>query len=135
MNISLNAPNKRRHGLFALAILLLLLAVPAFIVGWNNTPLRTLSMMLLVFSVYCVRLSRSDSATIANRQTGQYLGTRPSQAIWIASITLLLVLGMSSVFLYRSAVQGYHEGWPVYLFAGVAMACALVWGYLVSLLV
>src|SRR5664279_2927227 len=104
MNISMNSPNKKQRYLFALAVLLLLLAVPAFIVGWNNTPLRTLSMMLLIFSVYCVRLSRSDSATIANRQTGQNLGTRPSRALWIASITLLLVLGMSSVFLYRSCL-------------------------------
>jgi hypothetical protein len=135
MKISLKTPYGRRHGLFALAVLLLLVAGATLMVESNNSSIRSLAMVLLIFSVYCVRLSRSVSATIANQQAGQEWATRPSRTLWIVSIVLLPLQVMAFAFLYRDAVQGYREMWPVSFFAATAMICALCWAYLMSLLV
>jgi len=36
------------------------------------------------------------------------------------------------VLLYMDALRGYHETWPVYLFASVGVVCAVVWSYLAA---
>jgi hypothetical protein len=52
--------------------------------------------------------------------------------MWIIGAALLLLTGVSFFYLYQDALHGYHEALPVYVFAGVGLACALVWSYLVS---
>ncbi|MFZ1974392.1 MAG: hypothetical protein WAU89_16225 [Candidatus Acidiferrales bacterium] len=42
---------------------------------------------------------------------------------------------MSYLYLYHDAIHGYHEALPVYVFAGVGLACTIVWAYLVAKMV
>ncbi|GEM_PF-1108849 len=136
MNVPRNDRSKGNIGLFISAIVLLLSGGVALVMGSNDVAVRSLAMLAIVISVYCVRLSnistRSDSANTIIQQTRSKLPTRPSRSIWIVSIMLLPLLGLSFVWLYSDAAHGYHQIWPVYFFTGTAIACTLCWSYLVA---
>jgi len=136
MNEPLNEPSKRKYGLFISAIFLLLLGGVAFVMGSNNVAIRSMGMLAFLISAYCVRASniyiRSGHVTATTPQTRSKLPTRPRRSIWIVSIILLPLLGLSFAWLYSDAVHGYHQIWPVYTFAGIVIICALCWSYLVA---
>lgn len=136
MTVPPNMPSKRKYGLFTLAVLLLLLGGTALFVGSDDFSIRSLGVLACLLSVYCVRISnihsRSVSTSITTQRTKSKLATRVGRPVWVVSIILLPTLGLSFLCLYRDAIHGYQEVWPVYLFAGVAVVCALCWSYLVS---
>jgi hypothetical protein len=47
-------------------------------------------------------------------------------------IVLLMAVGFSFHYLYRDALDGYHEVAPVYVFASVGIACTAVWAYAIA---
>jgi hypothetical protein len=42
------------------------------------------------------------------------------------------MLGAAFFLMHIDFANGGHEAWPVYLFAGVAFACAIVWSCLAA---
>ncbi len=132
---------QKRHVLFILAILLLLLGGMGVFLGLHNFAIRAAGLVCIMLSVYVVRISNSPSLRTLGDATGQ--GTdaspanaitrrRPSRPIRTVGVVLLLLVGGSSLYLYLDARQGYHEVLPVYLFAAAALACALVWSYILA---
>jgi hypothetical protein len=124
---------KKRYGLFVLAILLLLLGLTLF-VGSNNFTIRSLGFAALMGSLHLVRISnvhRSTSLNITSDQAANHLG----YPMWILGFALLLLWGVFYLLLYIDALHGSQTVWPVYLFAGVGIACAGIWGYIASKLV
>ncbi len=121
---------QKTYGLFILAIFLLLSAGAALYVGSNSFTIRCLAAVALIASVYVVRISH-----VHTRDSGARVdftaGRRPSPMIWFVGIALLVLAGIS----YLVVLDGGHTAWPVYLFVGVAIACAVVWGYIVTKLV
>jgi hypothetical protein len=136
MNVPLNEQSKRKYALFVLAIFFLMLAGAGLVIGSNNVAIRSLAMLAVIISVYCVRVANIhvgiDSAATASQQSRSKLPARPRRSLWIVCIILLPLFGLSFIWLYSDAVQGYHQIWPVYCFAGIAIACALCWSYLVA---
>ena len=136
MNVSLNEPRKRKYGLFILGLFFLLLAGVGLVMGSNNVGIRSMAMLAIIISVYCVRVSNirvdPDSVITTSQQTRFELPAGPSRSLWIVSLILLPAFGLSLFWLYRDAAQGYHQFWPVYCVAGVAIVCALCWSYLVA---
>jgi hypothetical protein len=59
----------------------------------------------------------------------------PGRVLLMVGIVFLVLAGVSWWFLYRDALHGYHEVWPVYLFAGVAIVCTGVWGAILAKLI
>lgn len=129
----------RKFVLFVLAILLLALGGIALVFGANLPGIRSLGALACILSAVCVRKSNLSVRLLAGNTTTNQEDPpavkRPGKAIWIISIVLLPVLGISFVFLYNDAATGYHQTWPVYLFAGLGLVCTLCWSYLVSQLV
>jgi hypothetical protein len=72
MNVSPQSPNKRKLALLAVAVLLLAFAGAALAMGGNDATIRTLAMLAVVFSVYCVRL---QNAAWEARLAGEALTT------------------------------------------------------------
>lgn len=135
MNAPPKEPIKRKYGLLILAIALLLFAGAALVVSPHDVAIRSLGMLAIVISVYCVRLSKAagaGSTMTTIQQTASSLPTRSGRSVWIVSILLVPLFGMSFAWLYSDAVQGYHQILPVYCFAGAAIVCALCWSYLVA---
>ena len=128
--------HQKRYGLFSLAILLLLLGGAALFLGSHNFPIRAVGVVGCIVSVYLVRISNvhgGSTATIAaNQGADTKAKERPGRLIWMVGIALLLLTGVSFLYLYQDALHGYHEALPVYVFAGVGLVCALVWSYLFS---
>jgi hypothetical protein len=65
---------------------------------------------------------------------GQIAGSTrlPGRLTWSIGVLSLILAGAAFLYLYNDALHGYHELLPVYVFAGTALACTLVWSYLVS---
>jgi len=50
----------------------------------------------------------------------------------MVSIALLPAAGMSYLHLHNDAIHGAQEIFPVYVFAGIGLACILAWSYLIA---
>jgi hypothetical protein len=126
----------KRYGLFVLAIVLLSLGGVGIYLGSNNYPIRVLGLISIIASVYLVKLSRvhNGSSLHEARGAGKNYKTEkgPGRLLWIVSLALVPLLGASGFLLRIDAVNGGHEAWPADIFAGVVLACAIVWGYLVA---
>jgi hypothetical protein len=127
---------RKRYGLFVLAMLLVLLGGAGIYAGSHNYPIRLLGLAAIVTSAYLARISnvhdRSDSPEASDRGNDLKTAKGPGRLLWIVSLALVLLLGASFFLLHIDAVNGGHEAWPVDAFAGVVLACAIVWGYLAA---
>jgi FtsH-binding integral membrane protein len=127
---------RKRYGLFVLAILLLLLGGAGIYLGSHNYPIRVLGLVALMASVYLVRISNvhNGSSLPEARGPGGNFKTEksPGRILWVVSLVLVPLLVASGFLLHIDAVNGGRETWPVDLFAGVGLACAIVWGYLAA---
>ena len=124
---------KKRYWLFLLAVGLLLFA--GWLLFWasDSYVIRTIGVLIGMVSVYLVRASNvhtraaPDTEARSIRRKSQATGL--GRAMRVTSLVLIPLLGLSFYFLYRDAMHGYEQVWPVYAFAGVAVACAIVWSY------
>lgn len=127
---------KKRYGFLILAVLLLLSGGGAFYAGSHNFAVRSLGLVAIVASAYLARIShaysRPGASAASGEETNSRSARRPGRLLWTVSAALLLLAGVSYLYLYNDALHGYHEVLPVYVFAGVGLACVLVWSYLVS---
>ncbi len=123
---------RKRHGLFVLAIVLLLLGGATFALGSHNFALRTVGLACVGGSVYLVRASQVHEV---DQRMRTETGKGPGRRMWMVGVVLLLMWGASYFFLYQDAQHGGHDVLPVYVFAGVGLACAVVWSYLLAKLV
>ena len=127
---------RKRYGLFVLAILLLLLGVVGVYLGSNNYPIRVLGLTSIMTSVYLARISRVRNGSRLPESGGMgnnyKIEKGPGRLLWIVSLAFVPLLGASVFLLHIDAVNGGHEAWPADVFAGVVLACAIVWGCLVA---
>jgi len=131
---SLQPRNKRKFTLLTAAFLLLAFAGVAMAMGGSTV----MAMVAVSTSLVCIRLinvrTPSGSATEASQREESSWATPLRRPIGIISIILVPIMAMASFFLYRDAVQGYHQSWPLDFFAATAAICALCWSYLFSTL-
>jgi hypothetical protein len=125
---------QKRYSLFVLAVFLLLLGGAALWVGSHNFTIRSLGLAAVMASAYLFRTSnvhtRSTLAVTSDQAT-----RGPGYLMWIVGFALLLLAGVSYLLLYDDSLHGSHTVWPVYLFAGVGIACVGVWGAIAAKLV
>ena len=126
----------KRYALFSLGVLLLLLGGVVFLFWSNDFAIRTGGVLACMASAYLIRISNVFGLSPLSIARGAGLNPkankRPGRAMWAVGAALLLLTGVSVFYLYKDALGGYHEVWPVYLFAGVAAVGAVFWSYLVS---
>lgn len=132
MAISTGTPRKA-YVLRALAILLLLLGAVMFVVGSRNFIKSSFGLLAMLASVQLGRMSRAQKPNFGRLDLAG--SNRVGRVTWFTGVGLLLLAGFSYWLLDLDAVHGGHAVWPLYLFAGVALACAGVWGYISSRLV
>jgi len=127
---------RKRYGLFALAILLLVFGGVGIYLGSNNYEIRVLGLVAIIVSAYLVRIShvhdRSGLPEASGRGKDLKTGAGPGRLLWIVSLALAPLLGAAFFLLHIDAANGGHEAWPADVFAGVVVACAIVWGYLAA---
>jgi hypothetical protein len=127
---------QKRYSLFILAILLLLSGGIAVLVEPHDFAIRCLGLAAIMASVYLGRISHvHDRAafSVGGGQEADVKATkRPGRLAWAVGVALLLLAGVSYLLMYIDALHGGHEAWPVYVFGGVTVACAIVWGYLAA---
>ena len=127
---------RKKYSLFVLAILVLLSGGAALFLGGHNFAIRAVGVVGCIVSAYLIRISNVHTRPTATVVTDQRAGTEaengPGRLMWIIGVVLLLLAGASFFYLYQDAVHGYQEALPVYVFAGVGLACTLVWSYLIS---
>jgi peptidoglycan/LPS O-acetylase OafA/YrhL len=130
-----HSPYTKRYGLFAVAIVLLVCGGFALLMGSTHFLFRPLGALACLVSVWLVKLSRvhaeSDAAASARNVS---LGTtdRPRPAMWALGVVSLIAAAISYLYLYKDALDGYHEILPVYCFAAAMLVVAVIWGYLAA---
>lgn len=126
---------RKKYGLILLAVVLLLLGGIAFFFEPHNYMIRSLGLLAILGSVPLVRTSRVHSRDPVPAD-GEWIDLtapgKPSHAMWFIGIALLVLAGISLLLMGIDARHGGHSGWPVYLFAGVALACAGVWSAIIA---
>ena len=143
---SLRAPPGRRYGLYVLAIIFLLAGVAALILEWNSLAqggsaflIWSLGLLMIVASTKLVKASnvraKSSSVTEGDQSPIAPGRKRATWRLWLAGAASLTVFGISYHYLFEDALRGHHQVWPVYTFAGAAVICALVLGYLFARLI
>ena len=130
---------RKRFGLFALAILLLLTGGAALFVGMTNFGIRSLGLVACIASVYLIRISNVRAQPSLAMTSGEAKDSKARRKgpplMWIIGAALVPVAGASLFYLYLASLNGSHDALPAYIFAGVAVICTVVWSYLVSTLV
>jgi hypothetical protein len=133
---SLQPPNRRKFALLTVAFLLLAFAGVAMAKGGDDFRIRSLAMIAGFTSLACIRRINvrkpSASATEASQRAESSWATPLRRPIGIISIVLVPIMALASFFLYRDAVQGYHQSWPLYLFVWTGVICSLCWAFLVA---
>lgn len=129
------APRKR-YGLFSLAIALLILGAVGVVAGSRNYLIRLLGLLAVMGSTYLVRISNVRASPAPPVTIESEADTRARERfgrlMWMIGIALVPIMALSYHWLYEDAHHGYHEAWPLYVFVGVGLVCAVVWPYLVS---
>jgi FtsH-binding integral membrane protein len=127
---------KKRYVLFSLAIVLFALAAIAFLVGPSYSSVRPFGGIACIAAVYLVRMSnvhRSQSLpNVPVAGVGFTEERRFRRRLWVMSIALVPLLGVALILMYVDAANGGKESWPAYVFAGVGLICAAVWGGLIA---
>jgi hypothetical protein len=125
---------QKRYGLLVLAILIGLSGVAALSMAPKYSPIRSFAGVAFIVALYLIRVSNVHTrSTLAT--TSYPASNRPGRLMWFVGAALLVVWGISFLYLYKDALDGYHTVWPVYLFAAAASVCVCVWGYIASKLV
>jgi hypothetical protein len=119
-----------------LAIVFLLAAGAALFIGWNDSVIRSFGVLACMASAYFFRTSkvkgRSDEAVENCIGMSHETTDGPSRLLWILSGVCLFAVGGSFAYLYKDALDGYHEVLPVYVFSGTVVVGALVWSFLAA---
>jgi len=120
--------------LFALGMLVLLVGFVILYLGFDNFAARSLGLLLCVGSTYLINNARRGVAAMAEgkKRSRRATTTRPGRVAQILSVLALAALGLSFFFLYKDALNGYHEVWPVYVFGAAVVVCAVVWPYVIA---
>jgi hypothetical protein len=125
---------QKRYSLFVLAVLLLVFAGAAFVLASGSFAIRSLGLVAILISVWLVRASnvrsRPGVELAGTGATGDRTSKRLGLVIWAVGAGSLLAAGASYYYLRNDALNGYHQVLPVYVFAGVGVACAVIWGYM-----
>jgi hypothetical protein len=143
---SLGGTPRKRYGLFVLAMLMLLGGAAALFFAWTGFTRRiedfliwSLGLFMIVASTYLVRTSnvRARPRSVAGEEQASrpWAGKRPGALLWLTGAASVIALVISYHYLYKDALGGYHQVWPVDVFAGVALICASLLAYLFSRLV
>lgn len=129
MGMSGTTPRKR-YVLRSLAIVLLLFAGAAFLLEPHDFVIRSFGVLAILGGVQLTRVSRAQS--LVSKPVELAGSNGPGRVMWSVAIGLLVLAAVSLWFLYTDALHGARAVWPVYLFAGVGLACACVWSYIAA---
>lgn len=125
---------RNQRGSRILSVILLVLGGVAILIGSHNFAIRAVGLALVLASVYLIQASkvrnRSGLPLAGGEVNNPNVTGGPGRLLWIASVSLVPVLVCAWYLLHLDAANGGQEVWPVYVFAGVALVCAVVWSLL-----
>jgi hypothetical protein len=138
--------SKRAFGNRVAAVVSLLAAGGGLLYNWSHHSFVILaaSLSLILIALYFSRRARgkaSEGSPVIGRLGARADAADPSvlrrvgPMLWGLSALSVLAVGVAYFLLYRDGLGGYHQVWPVYVFAGAGVVAAGVVGSLVAKLV
>ncbi len=106
------------------------------VIDFNDFMIRSSGVLMCIIGAYLVKISNIRSLkglrSTHNKSLNLMTPSRPGRLVWAMGAASVVATGVSFIYLYQDALDGYHQIWPVYMFAASALICALVCAYLVS---
>lgn len=129
--VTLQNASNRQRGLFALAVIFLVVGGAVFFVGSHNFAIRAVGIAFVLVSSYLIRLSKDRARVGLTEANGEVINPKATGAqerlLWIVSVFLVPALAGAWYLLDLDAANGGQAAWPVYVFTGVGLICAVVW--------
>ena len=119
---------ERRYGMFALAIATFLLGITFLAINIDSLTNVAFAGVMMIVSAYFVKASRT---VVVNRGVEDH-ARGPNALLWVCCVAASAALAISFFFLYRDAIHGYHEIWPVFAFAASGVVALVVWAFVVA---
>jgi len=115
--------------LMTLAVLLLFSAATVFVLISHNPLIESYGCIACMAAVGLVRMAKGQPRINLLKRPA---AARPGRPMWAIGFVFLAFLAASYFALMQDARHGHQAAWPVYLFTGVVIVCAIFWGYLVA---
>lgn len=96
----------------------------------SDRSLRSLAMCACVCSVTLVGISVRRRSSAAEQTLTRTQSQPAGPGIKLVGIALVALYLLGRRFLYLDAIHGYHQAWPLYFFAAVAVAGVVGGGYI-----
>lgn len=126
---------KNNSGLYVIGVTLLIGGAAVIFIGFNDSLIRSAGVGLCLISSYLIRISSTNRMRKISSERGQnphIFGRKPlGYFVWALGLASALSFVISFIYLYKDAIDGYQQIWPLYVFFGSTISCALVWGYIV----
>ena len=127
---------RQKYILLTIAGLMLLGAIYILYFVNDGFWIHAVGLALVVMSVLVVNIpnfaKRRQMIKADDIYASADASRRPGLIMWGTGIILLIATGVSLFLLYQSAIGGYKEGWPLYLFTIVAFISGIFWAVLIS---
>lgn len=123
---------RKRYSLFVLAIVLLALGALAIAFSGYNFLINAFGLLMILAAVRLVRASNVHAQTMPTGPARDPNARRVGPLAWVFGVVSLFAVGASYYLLHLDAVDGGHQGWPVYLFSAAVLFCAAALGYLAA---
>lgn len=125
------------------AVVSLLVAALGLAYSWIHFSfvVLTASLSMILIALYFSRRAQdkaSEGSPVIRRlgtkadAAGPSVLRRAGLMLWILSAQSVLAVGVAYFLMYRDGLGGYHQVWPVYVFAGAVVVAAGVVGSLVA---
>lgn len=128
----------KKYGLLVLGAAVGLSGVVVVFIWLDDVLIRSVGILMCLCGAYLVTASKKIGYAPSSVNGNGYsvsIPNSPSRMVWIIGATSLVASAVSFAFMYKDALDGYHQVWPVYAFAISMTVLALVASYIVGVLV
>jgi hypothetical protein len=129
----------KRYGLRVLGLIAGFAGLVVAIVAFHDLLIRTVAIFVCLAGIYVAKKTkasdRSELHEVGVDRSYSVNAKHIKLAIWIACAFSLVASGTSFAFMYKDALNGYQEDWPIYAFIISISIFALTSSYIVAYLV
>lgn len=115
-----------------MSFLVVMSGIAIFFTGFNEFTVRSTGLLVIALGAYLAHKSNVliKSNKVSKDAVHSLSDNRIKPLMWAIGLVLILVTGISIYFLYKDAIDGYHQFWPLYFCLVATLSCAIYFPFL-----